>query len=142
MPRKRPVSCSVTSFVTTTWESPRAAAMRGIWYMAPAIVISGSSPDPDVVTRSTGTGPGGAFGFSFFNRAICFCTFWISTLFVGPRLEAFDHPALYGCGFPLRSVVAEGRPWKYLGEVQNCPMSSDPMTCPLEVYTRLPLACE
>ena len=35
---------------------PRAFAMRGAWNSAAAGVMSGSSPDAEVVTKSTGTG--------------------------------------------------------------------------------------
>src|SRR3989442_1553393 len=103
--------------------------------------MSGSNPDADDVTRSTGTGPGGAFGFSFISAATRCCTFWIRTLFVGPRFEPAELSASYGEGVPVVGLrVADGRPWKYFGEVQYCPMSSEPITCPLEAYTRLPLA--
>src|SRR5438132_12920868 len=114
------------------WLSPRAAATRGTWYRVAAIVMSGSSPDPELVTRSTGTGPGGALGFSFFNSATRCCTVWTSVLLVGPRFEAVEFSALYGCALlPSSDRVAEGRPWKYLAEVQYCPIRSEPTSLPL-----------
>ena len=42
------------------------------------------------MTRSTGTGPVGALGFSFFSSATRCCTSLIKTLFVGPRFEAVE----------------------------------------------------
>ena len=38
------------------------------------------------------------------------------------------------------SVVAEGRPWKYLAEVKFCPISAEPITLP-SCSIRLPFAC-
>ncbi len=75
------------------------------------MVMSGSSPDPEAVTRSTGTGPGGALGFSFFNAATRCCTVCTSALLVGPRFEAAELSAAYGSGAPVAAeAVAEGRP--------------------------------
>ena len=39
---------------------PRLDATRGAWYRAASGLMSGSSPEPDAVTRSTGTGWSGA----------------------------------------------------------------------------------
>src|SRR5438045_6408118 len=97
----------MTSCWTVFWLSPRALAMRGTWYSAAATVISGSSPEPEVVTRSTGTGPGGAFGFSFLSAVTRCCTLWIRALLVGPRFEAEELSASWGDGVPLRFTVAE-----------------------------------
>src|SRR5579871_1363291 len=121
--------------VTDCWLMPRAAATMGTWYIAAAIVISGSSPEPEVVTRSTGTGPDGTGRFSFLNSACnaatrC-CTSCLSVALVGPRFEAIELSAAYGSGVPVDGLmVADGRPWKYCGCVQYCPISSEPMACP------------
>src|SRR5260370_36590443 len=93
--------------------------MRGTWYIAPAIVISGSSPDPDAVTRSTGTGPGGALGFSFFSAATLCCTVWMNAALVGPEFEAVEVSAAEGSGVAGDGVtVTQGTPWKDTGLVQ------------------------
>src|SRR5579875_626880 len=108
------------------------------------MVISGSRPEPEVVTRSTGTGPEGTGSPSALNSAFhaatrC-CTSCINTLFVGPRFEADEFSALYGSGWPVFWLtVAEGRPWKYSNLVQYCPIRSEPITFPFTLI-RLPLA--
>src|SRR5215467_15691259 len=132
MPRKRPDSWDSTRLVTTCWLSPRAAATIGTWYIAPAIVMSGSRPEPEDVTRSTGTGPAGTGRFSFLNSACnaamrC-CTSCLSVALVGPRFEAVELSAAYGSGVPVDGLmVTEGRPWKYFRSVQYCPICSDPI---------------
>ena len=46
-----------TTARTASAVMPRAAATRATWYSAAAGLMSGSRPDAEVVTRSTGTGP-------------------------------------------------------------------------------------
>ena len=46
---------------------PRSLAMRGTWNSAAAGEISGSRPEPEDVTRSTGIGRAGIFGVQFFD---------------------------------------------------------------------------
>ena len=53
--------CSVTSRRTLSSGMLRAFATRGTWNRAAAGEMSGSSPLPDVVTRSMGTGVAGIF---------------------------------------------------------------------------------
>src|ERR1700730_13740341 len=60
---------------------------------------------------------------------------------VGPEFEAVELSAAYGSGVPVDGLtVTDGRPWKYSGLVQYCPIRSEPMTVPLDAFTRLPLA--
>ena len=66
---------------------PRAAAIRATWYSAAAGLISGSSPEPDVVTRSTGTG---AFPFAARSSSTAAVTRSMRAWFVGPRFEPAD----------------------------------------------------
>src|ERR1700759_5326472 len=102
----------------------RAFATRGIWYLAAAGEISGSTPDADAVTRSTGTGavlPGSAAR----NVAMRCLTASISAGLVGPRFDAPDDDGLFGNG-----DVADGRGQKYFGSVNACPMSSEPSEWP------------
>src|SRR3974377_416087 len=73
------------------------------------MLSSGSSPLPDVVTRSTGTGsalPGSA-SRSALTRSR---TASASAGLRGPRFDPDDDAALYGCG-----EVADGRLQKYFG---------------------------
>src|SRR5262249_11794731 len=94
--------------------------------------MSGSSPEPEAVTRSAGIGvPAGTSGFSFFRSSMRCWTVWMSVWFVGPRLEAPELSAEYGAGVPCGLLVAEGRPWKYRACVQYCPMRDDPIGLPL-----------
>src|SRR5688572_15731046 len=93
----------------------------------------GSRPLPDAVTRSTGTGavlPGSA-ARSAATRAL---TASCSAGFEGPRFEPDEAPPLYA------GDVAEGRPQKYFGASNGCPMSLDPRG-PLGASMRPPLAC-
>src|SRR5215470_327697 len=93
----------------------------------------GSSPLPDAVTRSAGTGalfPGSAA------RSASMRAFTASARagLVGPRFEPDDEAALYGLG-----EVAEGRLQKYFGSSKGCPMRDEPTTLP-SCTMRLPLA--
>src|SRR6266536_4314607 len=128
--------------------------------------MSGSRPLPLAVTASTGiscagwltdahgaaaeeidvgagvTSGGGPAGSPSPQRiAPAFCwTAMTNTGFVGPRLDALELAALYGCGVPLASMVDDGRPWKYLADVKFWPISDEPMTLPSFSLTRLPSA--
>src|SRR6187402_2700861 len=105
--------------------------------------MSGSRPDADVVTKSTGTG---VEPFSALSLSTSPFTRSINALLVGPRFEPEELAALYGCGTVFEGsagsapLVADGRPWKYLPDVNDCPMSSDPMTLPSRTI-RLPCDC-
>jgi len=68
---------------------PRALAMRATWYSAAAGLISGSRPEAEVVTRSTGTGPLPLAARSWSTAAV---TRSMRALLVGPRL---DPPELF-----------------------------------------------
>src|SRR4051812_10063522 len=95
--------------------------------------MCGSSPLPEAVTRSTGTGAvlPGSTARSAATRAL---TASYSAALVGPWLEPDEDAALYGNG-----VVAEGRPQKYLGSSNGWPISEEPTTLPSRTM-RLPLA--
>jgi hypothetical protein len=54
----------------------------------------------------------------------CF-TASVSAGLVGPRLEPFEPVPLFGCG-----VVADGRPQKYFGSVNDWPISAEPIGLP------------
>lgn len=71
---------------------------------------------------------------SFFNCATVSAVDLISFALVGPK---FVPPVDVG-SYPL--PAADGRPWKYCGFVQSCPMIDDPMTLPFTV-TSDPFAC-
>src|SRR5689334_13503708 len=82
--------------------------------------MCGSSPLPDAVTRSTGTGavlPGSAAR----NASMRCFTASVSALLVGPRLEPLDAALLSANG-----EVADGRLQKYFGSENGCPISSEP----------------
>src|SRR5262245_57763181 len=95
--------------------------------------MSGSSPLPDVVTRSTGTG---ADGFFFLRPSTAPAIRSASALLVGPRFEPPELAALYGASTVLveslgsGALVADGRPWKYLASVNCCPSNAEPITLP------------
>ena len=63
---------------------PRAFATRATWYSAAAGLMSGSSPEADVVTRSTGIGLSPLAALRVSTAAVIRS---ISVWFVGPRLE-------------------------------------------------------
>ena len=82
--------------------------------------MCGSSPLPEAVTRSTGTGavlPGSA-ARSASMRPL---TASVSAGFSGPWFEPLDALALLGIG-----PVADGRPQKYFGSLKFCPISDEP----------------
>src|ERR1700722_16343169 len=95
--------------------------------------MSGSSPEPDVVTRSTGPAPFAPFGFSVCTEAV---TRVGSAVFVGARFEPLEADASY----PLPAPAAEGRDQKYPGPSNACPISFEPTTTPLRVISE-PSAC-
>ena len=74
--------------------------------------MSGSMPEPEVVTASTGMSPivrPGLYGRSSFRIArAALWTFFARSGFVGPRFAKVVPPALYA------GAVADGRSWKYL----------------------------
>src|SRR5262245_66291876 len=90
--------------------------------------MSGSIPEPEVVTASTGmswTVKPGLYGPSSLRMATTRC--WIALArsgLVGPRLAKVVAPALYG------GVVADGRSWKYCGFVNPSAANRDPTTVP------------
>ena len=73
-----------TTARTSSSVMPRAVATRATWYSAAAGLMSGSSPDADVVTRSTGTG---ASPFAACSASTSAVMRSIRSWFVGPRLE-------------------------------------------------------
>src|SRR5579859_483282 len=115
----------------------RTAATRRDWSRAYAGEMSGSIPEPEVVTASTGmswTVRPGLYGPSSFRIAVdASFTCLASATLVGPRFEKVVAPALYG------GAVAEGRSWKYCGLVNDCAASAEPTTLPF-TSTRLPFA--
>src|SRR5262249_10800733 len=121
----------------------RALATRGIWNAAAAGVMSGSRPLPDVVTRSTGI----RMALSALSLSESSLTRSIRLLLVGPRFDPPEFWALYGAGTVLVaslgsvSVVAEGRPWKYLSPANTWPIRAEPTTLPSRSM-RLPFACQ
>src|SRR5262245_32482053 len=93
----------------------------------------GSSPLPEAVTKSTGTGamlPGSA-ARSASTRP---CTALMRSGFVGLKLDPDEDAALSANG-----LVAEGRLQKYLGASKGCPINAEPTTLP-SLTIRLPLA--
>src|SRR5271154_2712620 len=104
----------------------RMAAMAGAWRRAFSSEMSGSRPEPELVTASAGTGPGPKGLVWAATRCLMLVS---SAALVGARLEAPDSLASYGVGMvlPLASVPvsAEGRGWKYFGEVKFCPIRAE-----------------
>src|SRR5215813_13871841 len=95
--------------------------------------MCGSSPLPEAVTRSTGTGavlPGSAAR----SPSTRDWTALIRSGLVGLWFEPDEEAALYANG-----VVADGRPQKYFGSSNGWPMSAEPTTLP-SLTIRLPLA--
>src|SRR5262249_35241480 len=122
------------SAATCSGGTPRALATRATWYCAAAGLICGSSPLPDAVTRSTGTGavlPGSA-ARSASTRAF---TASASAGLSGPWFEPPEVAPLDGLG-----EVAEGRPQKFFGSVKFWPIRAEPTGLP-SFSTRLPFAC-
>src|SRR5262249_10627234 len=84
-PRKRDSVWSPTSWRTRSSGRLRALATRGTWNNAAAGEMCGSSPPPEVVTRSIGTCDDPcAPGFSCLSLSTSACTRSISALLVGP----------------------------------------------------------
>src|SRR5205823_2058178 len=108
-------------------------ATRAAWYFAAAMLISGSRPLAEAVTRSTGTGSVLA-GSAVFNASRRVLMASVSAGFRGPWLDPLEAVALYGWG-----EVAEGRLQKYFGSLKAWPMTRDPTGRPPAV-TRLPAA--
>src|SRR5215470_4570906 len=95
--------------------------------------MCGSSPLPEAVTRSTGTGavfPGSA-ARSASTRP---CTVLIRSGLVGLRFDPDEDAALSANG-----LVADGRLQKYLGSSKGWPISTEPTAFP-SFTIRLPLA--
>src|ERR1700722_19770943 len=97
------------------------------------MLISGSRPLADAVTRSTGTGSVLA-GSAAFNAAMRAPIASVKAGLSGPRLDPPEAIALYGCG-----AVADVRLQKYLGSLKLWPMSREPTAWPSAI-TRLPAA--
>src|SRR6201987_1241602 len=99
--------------------------------------LSGSTPEPDGTTASTGiwwmVRPG-LYGPSSFRIASAFClTSFASAGFVGPRLENVVKAGLYA------GEVADGRSWKEREGGKPCAGSDAPTTVPLRTIS-LPFA--
>src|SRR5579864_2659430 len=124
-PNCRPSVCAWTRFSSASSEILRSLATRGIWNSAPAGVMCGSSPEPEVVTRSTGTGLPGFSDCrvvtSVFTRST---SFWL----VGPKLLPEELSAAY----PLLPA-AEGLGWKYAGPLNGWARIREPTTTPFLV---------
>ncbi len=90
--------------------TPRARATRATWYSAAAGEMCGSSPLPDAVTRSTGTGARVAGIGRAQRRDRGRVPPSSSAGLIGPWFEPLDAAPLYGCG-----PVADGRLQKYFG---------------------------
>src|ERR1700733_2006074 len=99
--------------------------------------MSGSMPEPEVVTASTGmswTVRPGLYGPSSLRIAWTLAlTAFASAGSVGPRFANVVPAALYA------GVVPDGRSWKYLALVNDWAESLEPTTFPFEVI-RLPFA--
>src|SRR5215469_6571153 len=97
------------------------------------MLMSGSRPLAEAVTRSTGTGaelPGSAA-----RKASTRCLIpSVRAGLRGPRFEPPEANPLFGCG-----EVADGRLQKYFGSLKLCPMRLDPMALP-SFMMRLPEA--
>src|ERR1051325_10187397 len=91
--------------------------------------MCGSRPEPEVVTKSIGTGlPGFSacnFSTSAFTRSI---SFW----FIGPRFDPDDELASY--------AAADGLPRKYPGDENGWPSKRDPMIVPSALLINCPFA--
>src|SRR5882757_6336737 len=97
------------------------------------MLISGSRPLADAVTRSTGTRRV-LVGSAAFNASTRVMIASVNAGFSGPWLDPLEAVALYGWG-----EVAEGRLQKYFGSLKLWPMTRDPTGCP-PASTRLPAA--
>src|SRR6476659_3899050 len=101
--------------------------------------MSGSMPEPLVVTASTGMPAAvrpGLYGPSSLSTDAMFAlTPLARSGLVGPRFANVVAPALYG------GTVADGRTWKYCLPVNSWAASFDPITLPSRVI-RLPCAFE
>src|SRR6266436_6514057 len=95
--------CLSTSARTSSSLKPRSRATRGNWNSAAAGEISGSRPEPEVVTKSMGIG---ALGFSACNFCTSPFTRSSNALLVGPRFE----PLLEVASYPV--PAKDGREWK------------------------------
>src|SRR5215467_5875192 len=86
--------------------------------------MCGSTPLPDAVTRSAGTGSllSGSAACSASMRCL---TASVSAEFVGPRFDAPDDDGLFANG-----DVADGRGQKYFGSVNAWPIRSEPSGLP------------
>src|ERR1700723_1946979 len=96
--------------------------------------MCGSSPDPEVVTKSAGIG---VPGFSASACSTSVFTRVISAEFVGPRFEA---PPLEASGSYPAGPAADGRGGKIPGEVNGCPIGLEPTGTPPALIIS-PLAC-
>src|SRR5512138_1013416 len=107
---------------------PLALEILATWYCAAAGEMCGSSPEPEAVTRSAGTGVRPPRSLMRLSTAS------FSAGLVGPWFEPEEDVPLYGIG-----EVAEGRIQKYFGSEKGWPISLEPMTLP-SLRIRLPLA--
>src|SRR4026208_1964308 len=81
--------------------------------------MCGSSPLPEVVTRSIGTGPvaRGSAARSAATRSLIAS---VSAGFIGPRFDAPDAAPLYA------GLVPDARLQKYLGSSNGWPINAEP----------------
>src|SRR5664279_4429766 len=98
------------------------------------MLISGSSPLADAVTRSAGTAamlPGSASRKALIRSLTASARAGLR----GPWFDPEDAAPLYGCG-----EVADGRLQKYLGSSNGCPINDEPrVLSPTTI--RQPFAC-
>ena len=139
-PNWRPRVCLDTKLRMTSILRLRAREIRAICSAALAGLICGSSPLPERVTASMGTATSGVNPFRFrYSSVNCripakdssaLAVFGSSVApslslgLAGPRLVPPEEAASYP------APAAEGRGWKYAGEVKFCPISSEPMMTP------------
>src|SRR5579859_4502614 len=97
------------------------------------MLISGSRPLAEAVTRSTGMGSV-LVGSAVFSASMRDFTASVSAGLSGPRFEPPEAMPLYGWG-----AVADGRLQKYFGSLKLWPIKRDPTGLP-SLRTRLPAA--
>src|SRR5271166_2920658 len=101
--------------------TPRARATRSTCRAALAGLMSGSSPEAEVVSMSAGKGRATSSGCAPSRVLRSPSIRSIKVLLVGPRLDPPELAALYGAGIVLAgslgsvAVVADRRPWNHAG---------------------------
>src|SRR5664280_323759 len=89
--------------------------------------MSGSSPDAEAVTRSTGIG---AFPLAARRASTRWVTASINAFEVGPRFDPPEDVASYPAGFEAVAPATEGRPQKYFGSLNAWPIRLEPTVVP------------